>query len=389
MNITEHILRIAERIAGHLKEESVEDQEFKNWIADEHNQALFDRLADENTLREKALQLSQIDTGQAWKQMQQHLRTSRPLWLRVLPYAAAIALPLTLGLWYTFRPPVQVPDISMQLAQQSGHDYQKATLTLSGGRTIDLSQPITEIQGESGVEIRNLKSGLQYTEIESEAHQVPVYHTLATPRGGEYHMVLSDGSKVWLNAESKLTFPARFDDSNRLVRLEGEAYFEVAHDQNRPFVVSTGAVEVGVLGTSFNVTAYPGESQVQTTLVSGKVKVSVSKTDKPVILAPGEQAGYTSGDNELSVRAVDVSVYTAWKDGMLIFDNETLESMMKRLARWYDFEVTYERESLKTYHFSGSLKKYDSEDEILSLIESSANVTFMRTGRRITVRSKS
>lgn len=187
-----------------------------------------------------------------------------------------------------------------------------------------------------------------------------MYNTLEVPRGGEYDLVLEDGTRVWLNADSRLKYPVVFPGSERRVMLEGEAYFEVARDTNRPFLVETGVQSLRVLGTAFNVCAYPDEPDIYTTLVHGSVALSTGGQGHECVLVPGEQAVCHVHNGSFTVGKVDVSQVAAWKKGLFVFENQNLEQIMLKLARWYNVTVFFRNEAAKTIEFRGNLPKYSN-----------------------------
>lgn len=194
------------------------------------------------------------------------------------------------------------------------------------------------------------------------------------PRGGEYVLVLSDGTTVYLNAESELTYPVKFSGKDRRVCLKGEAYFEVERDTCKPFIVEANSLEIQVLGTEFGVRAYGDEECVRTTLKKGKV--SVESEGCGVILTPNMQASFDKKTSQMDVREVNVDLFLGWKDGRLIFDNCSLEDILKDLGKWYDFDVRYAREDARLIPFSLNIKKHDAFAEVLQLLEDTGCVKF-------------
>lgn len=209
-----------------------------------------------------------------------------------------------------------------------------------------------------------------------------VYNELRVPRGAEYDLILSDGSRVWLNAESRLRYPVVFSDSCREVELEGEGYFEVAKDTCRPFRVMTRGQVVEVLGTKFNVEAYPASDFIYTTLIKGKVAVEAA--GKREILLPGVQA--MLGDGDLHMRLVDTTSMATWRNGMFVLEEHTLEEIMDQMSRWYDFTVFYQNPELKEIVFKGKVSRYDSFEFVLQLLEKTGNIRFDIQGKTILIR---
>ena len=209
------------------------------------------------------------------------------------------------------------------------------------------------------------------------------YNQLDIPRKGEYRLVLADGTRVWLNSESSLKYPVAFQGNERKVYLEGEAYFEVSKDEHKPFTVVTGESSIRVLGTSFNVRAYADEAQLCATLVEGKVRLSHAQ--QSLILSPDEQGVVTLASGKLEKRKVDASLYTVWKDGRFVFENQTLEEIMNTLSRWYDVKVFYTNEQVKQAMFNGNLKRYDDFDQIVKMLELTGVAHFKINGETIII----
>ena len=208
---------------------------------------------------------------------------------------------------------------------------------------------------------------------------------LVIPRGGENTVILADGTTVHLNAGSKLTYPVRFAGKRRIVRLEGEAYFDVAGDENHPFVVQTHLGEITVLGTEFNVNAYADTPVCYTTLVHGKVKFSTLNAET-VTLSPGEQAVVFA--NSSTKRKVDLEEYVGWVDGMYIFNDRPLGDIMKTFERWYDIQVYYETPNLRDITYSGNLKRYGTINSFLDALELTGDLTYKISGRNILIYDK-
>lgn len=221
------------------------------------------------------------------------------------------------------------------------------------------------------------------------ADKEPVQYTLITPPGGEYRLVLSDGTTVWLNADSKLIYPSVFTGNNRQVALGGEAYFEVKTDASHPFTVKLspssggeGRGEVKVLGTHFNVNAYPDDPDIITTLISGKVQVK-SKNNQ-MILQAGEQTVLNKTGNITLNKAADIEQAIAWKNGYFRFDKADIHTIMKQLARWYDIKVTYENE-LPAHYFGAIISRDNNISGILNMLEATGEVHFKINGNEVTV----
>ena len=213
------------------------------------------------------------------------------------------------------------------------------------------------------------------------------YNTLTLPRGTEYNIVLADGTKVYLNADSEIRYPVTFVDNKREVELKGEAYFVVAKNEQQPFLVRVNdQISVRVLGTSFNVTAYPDQKRIVTTLEEGSVQVEYG--EKSVNITPGEQAVYDKKNGYLKVKEVDTQLYTSWKDGYYKFSNATLEEIMETLTLWYDLNVFYVNPEVKNLEFTGRLKRYDDVKGLFKKFEDTGLVQFCLKGNNVVINKK-
>jgi len=217
----------------------------------------------------------------------------------------------------------------------------------------------------------------------------PVYHCLEVPRGGEFSFLLPDSTTVFLNAESRLRFPDRFvPGSERIVYLSGEAYFDVKRDPRSPFLVCLEHSAVKVTGTSFNVKAYPDDTNEATTLISGTVSMGIGTTEQWIVLKPGEQGYYDATRKTLLQQTVDVNYYTAWKDGVFAFYRQPLEEVMKTLGCWYLFDTHYQNEALKSILYTGKINRHASIREVLHTFELMDELTFDIKGKEVIVRRK-
>lgn len=254
-----------------------------------------------------------------------------------------------------------------------------ATLTLPNGKSIALSDQKSGLVIDAGKLIYNDGTSVEAESRLPEESQLAML-SISTPKGGTYEIVLRDGSHVWLNADSKLEFPAVFASSGRVVKLIGEGYFEVAKNQNSPFRVITKGQEIKVLGTHFNVDAYANEKVIRTTLLEGLVSISGNGVDE--LLHPGFQALNTG--NQISIAKIDVSTAVAWKNKQFIFEREDIKSIMRKVERWYDVEVVY-TDMVSEETFSGGVSRFDNLSEVLKSLESTGKVSFKVKGRVVYV----
>ena len=258
----------------------------------------------------------------------------------------------------------------------------KAVLTLSDGSNVILDDVNNvQVASQGGMQITKLANGqLLYKKI-SELHTKVVYNTLTTPRGGQYTIILPDGSQVWLNAASSITYPTFFSDSERRVELTGEAYFEIAHNAKKPFKVTFNGLEVKVLGTHFNINSYKEEKTSNTTLIEGSV--SISKGDANVILKSGDQAQVGNSDKITVIDNVDVNNILAWKNGYFSFDKSDLKLIMRQISRWYDVDISFEGELPKRV-FYGKINRNSNISDVLKILHE-CKVDFRFEGRKLIV----
>lgn len=263
----------------------------------------------------------------------------------------------------------------------------KAILTLGNGEQVRLEDMMLDSIREGGALISNREGELAYKYTsEDEQKEITGFNTITIPRSGEYKLTLSDGTRVWLNSATELKYPVKFAGDSRRVFLKGEAYFEVAADAKHPFIVESSGVNVKVLGTGFNVMAYPDDTEAAVTLVHGKVGVQTDK--QQVILLPDEQYVYQLATHQGTVRKVDVGLYIGWKEGILNFDGMPLDDLTQRLSRWYNVDFFFTSEQLKKLKFSGAFKKYNELRYVLNIIEEITDVQFVVKSRSVIVNSK-
>jgi transmembrane sensor len=290
------------------------------------------------------------------------------------------------------------PERSVARIIKPGNDLppgsNKARLLLGDGSVIDLADAKNgTIRQEAGAKIDKKDGQLIYDASKGEEaskktsnsneDEAPEMNTIQTPRGGQYEVILADGTKVWLNSASSLSYPTTFTGKNRQVVLKGEAYFEVAEDKNKPFNVSAGDVQVEVLGTHFDVMAYEDENAINTTLLVGAVRVT-SKGSASRVLAANQQASMDRSSGSLSVNEVDAEEAVAWKDGFFEFEGASIETVMRQLARWYDVDVEYQGKT--DHHFRGMISRSSNVSEVFRKLELTGEVHFSMEGKKIIVK---
>lgn len=250
----------------------------------------------------------------------------------------------------------------------------KAYLYSSSGESIDLSESF-EMKKEDGMVISNNAKGVVSIQAKKEEVKKVENQTIYVPKGGEYTLILADGSTVYLNSETTLSFPSLFEGDERVVELTGEAYFEVEVDE-KPFIVQTTDLQIKVLGTSFNVNAYEDNAFTAATLVEGGIQVYGTGIPDTISLEPGNNMNFDKESQEILVKNVDTSVYTAWMRGEFIFRKHPLGDILNQLSRWYDFNVRYEDLSIRNLTFTGSAEKARTLDYLLGLIESVTDIKY-------------
>lgn len=298
-----------------------------------------------------------------------------------LKYAAVLAVPVLIGFFYFFIRDSHY--FSTPLTEHAFPEmvHERGRLILADGRSMDLSELVTS--SDSG-EFQTLDATRVTLGSSQTVPAAAAFNRLIIPRGAEYRLVLADGTKVHLNSETELRFPAAFDgNGERKVFLDrGEAFFEVSPDAERPFHVEVSELNITVLGTAFNVNTY-GYPAIEATLLSGKVQAGFQ--GKETVLTPNEQVRVDVQAGDFQVREVDVSTIVAWHRQEWIFDNTTLRSVLESLGRWYDHEVVFVDEEVADLLYTANLEKYMGVGRVLSLIEMTGQVRFKVKGRTIYV----
>ncbi len=302
--------------------------------------------------------------------------------------AAAVVL-CCLG-WYFMEKEVNVtiPKPTL-IVQKIKPGKAVAILETAEGKTINLDGNIAEVTEKENAIAISKGNTISYKKQQPSQKQQgkEVFNTLKIPRGGEYQLELSDGTKVWLNSETMIRYPIQFLKKERIVYVSGEAFFEVSPNKKKPFIIKSGETSIKVLGTSFNFRAYDDESYIQTTLVSGKV--GINRNGKTTELRPSEQYNYDKNTGTSGVKKVDVSLFTSWKNGTFVFKSQKLEYILNEIARWYNVNFIYEDAVLKNYVFSGRLRKYDDATPLLKFFEETGGITFENKNRKIYVQKNS
>lgn len=272
-----------------------------------------------------------------------------------------------------------------QKIASSKRQYSQVTLLLSNDSTILLNKPqeVLIATQDSLTIVVDSSGQIHYNNINKTKKSQN--NTLIIPRGCEYFITLSDGTKVWLGADSRFEYPITFENKKRLVKLDGEAYFDVAKDSLCPFIVYSDNFKMQVYGTKFNLNTYD-KTQVQLTLVSGSVGFKTNASAKETFLQPGQLGEANTLTGKSYIKNVDIETYISWKDGYVIFKNESLESIMEKASRWYNVEVFFESNDLRHIKFYGNMEKYKNINEFLNYLEKVSNAHFKVNNQTIIVR---
>jgi ferric-dicitrate binding protein FerR (iron transport regulator) len=316
------------------------------------------------------------------------------LWKQIA-VASFILLAISFGFYFYLDNDRSSQYVKHKKIQDIAPGGNKAILTLADGRKISLTDAGNgELLEQSGIKITKTSDGqLVYSPVRSDVVMSSAEHSyniIETPRGGQYKIILPDGTGVWLNAASTLRYSTKVGLlAERWVELQGEAYFEVAKLKDRSFKVRTKGQEIEVLGTHFNVSRYPEESNITTTLLEGSVRIraissfAIGKIRKGVMLKPGQQA--ILNNRSIRVREVDPEEAVAWKNGFFRFDDEKLEEIMAKISRWYDVEVTYKDTSLRQERFAAVTTRFANVSVLLRMMQETSDVKFTIEGKRIVI----
>lgn len=378
-NISELIYK---QIIGSITEE--EFHELQEWIkSNPKNEDTYRRLIDIHFLEKEYYKYKTIEHTRPLEDMKSRIQRERfPKQIRFWKLTSAVAATLlfavcSITLWNTFENRSEtytaMENISSQIPDIEAGKTQ-AILTLNDGSTISLGADST---------VNSQLIARQQSSSQNEAKKI---NNLTTPRGSEFMVMLEDSTKVWLNAESQLIYPESFDEKERRVKIKGEAYFQVAKDATRPFYVESSGITIRVYGTEFNINAYAEEKEVYTTLVSGSISLQHANESKSeLVLTPGHQAIYNKDNKITSVKSVNTEAITSWHNGRFVFEEQTLEQIMKTLARWYNFEYEFDNENIRSTIFKGSAPRYANLSEVLSILEKSGGLKFRAKNNKIII----
>lgn len=372
-----HIFEWSKRVKVHLDEENASSLEKEHPVV----RRVVERLRKPGYLQGKGKEQGRFDAKAAFRKLRK--RNRHRLVVRVGMAAASVVI--LLGSFWLVRENMEMKERMPLAKQEIIPGVRKAVLLLEDGRKFELKDSLpVKIETEKGV-IRVDSTGVVLgTVVEDGERGEEGYNTLSIPRGGEYHLILSDGTSVWLNSETELCFPMQFKGASRQVYLKGEAYFDVKSNPRKPFIVKTSAGNVKVLGTAFDVMIYD-TTRLVATLERGAISYA-GNLQPEVVLRPGEQLTHSVRNNQVRVEKVNTRIYTAWKDNLFCFEEQRLDEIMVVLARWYNLEVRFEVEELKGVELSGTLDKYSDVGLLLKFFELGTNVKFDVQGNIVIVR---
>lgn len=372
---------------------TAESQEFLGLIADE-NESVSEELLSMILQADEAKHRDVVISQRGESLLAEILASDKPNKTKVrrlFPFkwvAAAVVL-IAISVVLYVRKGATTPNYTV-FTQDVKPGINKAVLTLADGKEVSLSDIKNgEISKQAGLSITKTEEGkLIYKVLDDVKAEASLkFNTISTPKGGQWQVLLPDGSKVWLNAVSSLTYPLSFASSkNRKVELSGEAYFEIAKDKLKPFIVQTAKQDVEVLGTHFNITSYADDQVTKTTLLEGSVKVKDNRSGDAQMLKPGEQCSLS--ESGIAITNIDVDESIAWKNGYFMFHDERQDAIMRKLARWYNVEVEYLDPSVKDIKFFGTVSRFGNLSQVLRKLEQTSKVRFDIKGNKIIVRKE-
>ena len=357
-----------------------EQKELDQLLDDQSLQDVYKELSDRGYLKKQFMEYEKYSSQKAYREFKE--RRGHSGRIRIVRWVAVVAavwvLALGVTLWMTFGKKENVAPLPVA-SKIIPAGEKKATLTLADGTEVHVEEITAQILQEKGMNIEYRNGEIVYHKSEEKTTEV-VYNKLEVPRGGECMIKLDDGTKVWVNAETKLKYPVTFVGDRREVVLEGEAFFDVAKNE-KPFIVKTSFGDVRVLGTAFGISAYASEPESYTTLVRGKVSVE-REGMKPVVILPGEQV-VTFKDGKMIKQEVDVEEFVGWKDGIYVFKEKSLGEIMKTLERWYNISVDFQDKSLVDLPFTGNLKRYDDINVFFDALTRTGDMKYRVEGNQV------
>lgn len=358
-----------------------EQQILNEWLEESpNNKSLLESFRQTAKVEQDIDQLRSIDVNAQWERFNANIGNSQPKKLRLAkwwPRVAAVLLVASSVAFYVYQSQKKSTASDAVLAYDVNPGSERAILQLADGAVVNLGryQKHSDHDQAQGFDVK--EGTLYFTANHTKSGQTN-HHALRTPRAGEYKVVLPDGTKVWLNASSYLSFPQNFDGNERRVQLKGEAYFEVAHQPSKPFIVSFNDTEVKVLGTHFNINTYGNTSK--TTLLEGSV--SISEGGHQTLLKPGQEALIEQG--EIEVQKTEVYKSIAWKEGVFYFKEDSIKEILDQISRWYDVEIVYQGKPSQQA-ITGNIRRQATLNQVLDMLGTLTNAKFNLTDRIVTV----
>lgn len=361
-----------------------ESRQLEAWGGEsEENRQILDLIEGHSDLGGELSRMYRYDKEKVWRRVceedRRYMRRSRLLRSLRIGAAAAVLAGMLVSGALLYQAGERLDPNRNRLLTTVEPGVRRAVLELSSGEQVLLADSVRTELSERNVRIEINGDEIAYTASEKSGKQAEeAYNTIRVPLGGEYSLTLGDGTRAWLNAGSSITYPLHFG-SRRCVTVTGEVFFEVAPDSRHPFVVSVSGVELTVLGTSFNVMAYDDEPSVETTLVTGSLRVAAEGEE--TLLSPGLQAGFDKSGGGLTVRKADVEACTMWRRGLLVFYDEPLRSICRKLERWYGVEIDTSSPTLDGVLYTGMIKRHATLNTIADLMNLTNDVV-LHGGRR-------
>lgn len=383
----EKYIRNGEMLGRYLTnpEETEDKEDINEWLAEDAHREIYEEITTTEFVRETYRFHRSVDPLQEFELFGQKRRRNRLK--RVLPYLSVAAVAILLfGVSWLFPGKTSFQQTSLPYAQTQIHPgSSKAILVLENNRQVALTdnKDCISKDGKIIADLGDARLTYRNTKQNETASHTP-WHRLITPVGGEYQLMLSDGTKVWLNADSELAYPVNFSGDSREVRLKGEAYFEVSPNKTKPFRVCSDKIDVVVTGTAFNMSVYPEEQHHRVALVKGGVNIMSGKQLVAALL-PGKEIDYNVSDDHFRIEDADLEAITAWKDGLFLFREETLSSIARKLGRWYNVEFKPEGCTEEKF-YSGTIKRDETLENTLNILRLTNEIDFkIRNNREIEV----
>ncbi|MCG8412553.1 MAG: FecR domain-containing protein [Bacteroidales bacterium] len=365
-----------------------EQEELNRWekLSDE-NTAIVKNVLDKSRVKQNIEKHKLYDSEQAFRKFSKRVSKTKKvnMFTNVLKYAAGVAVIISISVF-----------LYNDFHKMDKYDYakniepggKKALLILANNKKVNLDIDKNKKIETANSLINNTSGQLSYQKKISDKKNLR-YNTLIIAKGEEYQLILSDGTKVFINSDSKLRYPENFVGKERRVFLEGEAFFEVAQDKTKPFIVETKDYNINVLGTHFNVSHYRTDDVVHTTLVEGKVEISSIKglIKRKFELKPNQQFSFNKSELKSEVKDVDAYIYKAWTEGYFVFENEKLENIFKKLERWYDLNVFFADPTVSNKTFSGKLPKFEDFNIILNMLETIDHIDIEIDGKNVILKN--